>query len=855
MQNRYGERLFGRKVLLVRMLVLAALILAPASAFAWMDEEPRSFSLTSEAKRLEVVQRKALPKVEPEVLLAQDEADRKDLRSPQPLRFAVADETVFTLKNSGTWQSLPDGRLWRLRLHSPGAVSHNLGITRFDMTKGSKLWIYDPEQRHVEGPYMARHRSHQGSLWTPIIEGDEIVVEVFVPTGVAKPFLELRANQGYRGFFGTDKAIPGAGVAGSCNNNVVCPISSGWWPFPVQAVGAYTRSGIYFCSGTRLNNPAPRKEYFLTADHCGITSTNASTVVVYWNYQSPTCTPTGSGSTAQNQTGSVLRARHAASDFALIELSSSPPAAWDVRWSGWDNTSVAPASTAGIHHPQGDVKKFSTSSTPAQSVFYGTAPNPSGDHWRANWSSGVTEGGSSGSCLFDATTQRCVGQLHGGASYCGAPAGAMWDDYGKFSVSWIGGGTAATRLMDWLDPASTGLTYMNGDPHLANVDGIRYDFQGAGEYVALRDKDGVEIQARTLPVSTNFSPYDPYDGLATCASLISAVALKVDGHRVTIQPNLSGFPDPTGLQVRVDGVLTSLGSGAVPVGRGRILKSPVGDGYEINFPSGTTLFVTPQYWAAFSKWYMNLDILRSQGMSGDSDGSNPDSAGLLAPLAPKSWLPAMPDGSSLGAMPATLNQRYTDLYQKFGDAWRVGGNSLFDYAPGTSTATFTLPSWPPMNPPCIAPDVPVAKPMDQGTAASLCEGLRHEDLRANCIVDLQATGEPGFADLFRFSQQIREGATLTTLRAPKEAGQRAVFTATVKPRTPTEGIPRGGVQFLIDGKEMGEPVPLDKDGQAEWTPENLGTGEYQVSARFVAEKDGVFLDSLSFEEAHTVEQK
>ena len=74
-------------------------------------------------------------------------------------------------------------------------------------------------------------------------------------------------------------AGPGAGVAGSCNNNVVCPISAGWWPFPVQAVGAYTRSGIYFCSGTRLNNPAPRKEYFLTADHCGITAGNAALAV------------------------------------------------------------------------------------------------------------------------------------------------------------------------------------------------------------------------------------------------------------------------------------------------------------------------------------------------------------------------------------------------------------------------------------------------------------------------------------------------------------------------------------------------------------------------------------------------
>ena len=42
-------------------------------------------------------------------------------------------QVAFDLANSGTWQDLPDGRLWRLRIQSPGAVSHNLGITRFEL--------------------------------------------------------------------------------------------------------------------------------------------------------------------------------------------------------------------------------------------------------------------------------------------------------------------------------------------------------------------------------------------------------------------------------------------------------------------------------------------------------------------------------------------------------------------------------------------------------------------------------------------------------------------------------------------------------------------------------------------------
>lgn len=539
MQNRYREGLISGRVLLVRMVVLAALILVPAgSAFARMEEEPRSFSLAGEAKRLEQVQVKALPKVDRELLVARERDRVQKLQHPEPLRFAVASDVAFTLKNSGTWQTVPDGRLWRLRIHSPGALSHNLGITRFDMTPGSKLWIYDPEHSHVEGPYMARHRSHHGSLWTPVIEGDEIVVEVFVPAGVAKPFLEIRANQGFRGFRGSDKIIPGQGMAGACNNDVICPVGAPWAD-QIRAVGAYTVNGTAACTGTLLNNALQDgTPYFLSANHCNVTSVNDATVVVYWNYESPVCGNQGPGSTLDNQTGSILRAKWATSDFLLLELSSVPPAAYNVYYAGWDATGVAPPSTVAIHHPSVDIKSITFSNTPATSVFYlGTTTSVSGNHWRATWDDGVTEPGSSGSCLFSTTTKRCIGQLHGGYSACGAPASDMWDDYGKFSVSWNGGGTSATRLKDWLDPLNSGITGMDGDPHITTVDGVNYDFQGAGEYVALRDIDGVEIQARMAPVSTTSTPTDPYDGLSTCVSLNSAVAASVDGHRVTIQPN------------------------------------------------------------------------------------------------------------------------------------------------------------------------------------------------------------------------------------------------------------------------------------------------------------------------------
>jgi len=127
--------------------VLALVSVLPVPGQAKMDETPQSFSLDDKSE--EKIQRKILPKIDTERLLAEDRAG--DRRRPGPSRFAVPADVTYTLTNSGTWQAVAGGRLWRLRIQSPGAKSLNLGITRFDLPKGAKLWIHDPERKHVEG--------------------------------------------------------------------------------------------------------------------------------------------------------------------------------------------------------------------------------------------------------------------------------------------------------------------------------------------------------------------------------------------------------------------------------------------------------------------------------------------------------------------------------------------------------------------------------------------------------------------------------------------------------------------------------------------------------------------------------
>ncbi len=726
------------------LLILVSTLLIVASGYSRMTEEPRSFALAEKA--LDQVDRTVLKPIDPYKLLAEDKKSMKTAKMPGPLRFAVSEKVDLNLRNSGTWKALPDGRLWRLRIHAPGAVSINLGITGLELPKGVRLWFYTSDGKYVEGSYTSEQRNRKGGLWTPVIPGDEVIIELHVPAEATLPGLKIeQVNKGYRAF-----SKEGVDKSGTCNNDVVCPEGIPWQE-QIRSVARYTINGTSLCTGQLMNNTAiDFTPYFLSANHCGVSASNDHTLVFYWNFQSPICGNLSGGSLAENQTGSIFRASYAPSDFLLLELDAAPVAA-NAYFSGWDATGSVAADTVAIHHPSGDEKAISFNNDPVTSTDYlSNTVIPGEDHWRVDdWEDGTTEGGSSGSCLWDAATQLCVGQLHGGYASCTSDTS---DWYGKLSVSWNGGGSSATRLSDWLDPGSTGTLSLNGDPHITTLDGTRYDFQGAGEYVVLRDPGVAEMQVRQAPIATTFNPGpNPYHGLATCVSLNTAVAARVGERRVTYQPDLRGVPNPEGLQLRVDGKLQTVGPEGIDLGNGgRIVQTSAPGGIDILYPAKYVLRVTPGWWSSQSKWYINVGVLPAPATT--TSGASPDSTfigGLAGPIAPRSWLPALPDGSSMGPMPASLHDRYVGLYEKFGEAWRVTDrSSLFDYRRGTSTSTFTLKSWPGEKPPCELPEVTPVKPVDLRVAMKACNEIQDRNMRAECVFDVRVTGELGFAETY-----------------------------------------------------------------------------------------------------------
>ncbi|HWN95590.1 MAG TPA: hypothetical protein VNT99_11200 [Methylomirabilota bacterium] len=436
------------------------LISLPVASFARQGTPP--LSRRAKAQALPAVKRLVVLPTDKRAELAADVRAGK----PAPVRFAVPTAVQITPNNDGTWEDVAGGRLWRLRVVSDGATDLNFGFTECRLPEGATLHIASEDEDYFQGPYSARDNKAHGQLWTPIIPGSRAIIELFVPTGAGEPRLVLsQINRGYRDMFHRQKDLSAA-KAGSCNIDTICSEAAPWRN-EIRSVARYTVNGSSLCTGTLINNVSNDfKNYFLTADHCGISAGNAATVVVYWNYESPTCGQHSGGSLSQNQSGAIFRMAKSDVDVTLIELEDIPDSTFRVFYAGWDRSGVAPPGAVGIHHPRGDQKSISFADSTLTTVDSCFLPGIS-THWQVVWNSGVTEPGSSGSGIWDPSTHYLVGTLTGGDASCDLPQGP--DCYGKFSVAWNSGATAATRLRDWLDPANTTMSVPGRDPSLIPV--------------------------------------------------------------------------------------------------------------------------------------------------------------------------------------------------------------------------------------------------------------------------------------------------------------------------------------------------------------------------------------------------
>ena len=319
---------------------------------------------------------------------------------------------------------VPGGEATLLGIISEGATGLRLRLTDVNLPPGAKLYVYslkNPDE--IYGAYEGRGPSGDGAFWTPPVEGEGAGVELFVPDAATSHPASARSyfrvadvSHIYQDLATILK------MAGACNLDVTSP-----WSNTARSVGRlqFTEgSGEFVCTGTLLNTTTNSLvPYLLTANHCIDTQTVARTLRVYWFYDS--AVPLSS---VPRTDGANLLSTGPQSDYTLLRLTGTLP---DGLWySGW--TTVRPPTSTpitGIHHPTGDYKRISFGNTRSESCPTGLSCI------RVGWSSGTTEGGSSGSGIWTgpASDPRLVGNLFGGAASCSNINGD--DFYGRFDVT------------------------------------------------------------------------------------------------------------------------------------------------------------------------------------------------------------------------------------------------------------------------------------------------------------------------------------------------------------------------------------------------------------------------------------
>jgi hypothetical protein len=341
------------------------------------------------------------------------------------------------------WMPAPGGTAAHWQVSSTNARALRVALDVGHMPSGAEIrFAGNAGMGTVYGPVTATDILKLGSpYWSPVLEGEIAIVEVFVPGGASRASLAIGLVSHLFVSPSDPRAEELAKASGACEVDFICRAAG---DAQLAQTGrsvarmTFTSSsgGTGLCTGTLLN-PSDNSftPYFYSAAHCISTQSSASTLTTHWFYENTTCGGSSlSPSYVQVSGGATLLHANTTSDAMFARLNSSPPSV--AVYAGWDAASVANGtSLTAIHHPQGDPKKVSLGTGGG---FGASSLAPGGSFLIANWNSlatGVTEGGSSGSGIFSGNSSagyRFRGGLLGGPSSCTAGPSELFDYYSRF---------------------------------------------------------------------------------------------------------------------------------------------------------------------------------------------------------------------------------------------------------------------------------------------------------------------------------------------------------------------------------------------------------------------------------------
>ena len=350
------------------------------------------------------------------------------------------------LANSN-WTTLGDGAsVTSIAVHAPGADRLRVAVqavlprgaqVRFfglDRAEDATYPVYTRErfERHGADRLTVEAGGDSGGLlWSPIVDGDTLGIEIELAAGENLADARLRivrisqltpsaarpAGNGGGLVRKRDDDCPLVDVA--CKDLAACPASAVGRMFFTESDGK-----SYNCSGTAINSTRPaientRVPYFLTAQHCISTQNAADSLEIDFFYEHASCDGSTLGPDHTTlYAGAELLVADPSTDSSLLELRSQLPDG--ICLSGWHaqgaESLAKDATLMSISHPAGEPKKYASGSF--SNPVYGAA---SSNDWavdilRVEWSEGLTLPGSGGSGLFaprDDREHALIGALSG----------------------------------------------------------------------------------------------------------------------------------------------------------------------------------------------------------------------------------------------------------------------------------------------------------------------------------------------------------------------------------------------------------------------------------------------------------
>lgn len=365
----------------------------------------------------------------------------------------------------GAVGKLGGATVWSGVVRVAGATALRLHFAPFALPDGAALYVYGSDGQAF-GPYEGWGPLDSRELWTNTVFGEEVHLQVrYGATDARGGGLASALVLAEVGVMTDRFAVGKTGAVGGdafCSAlNAPCVECAGNVPAAIapakQAVAEMLFSsggGQYICTGGLIaDRPRSAIPYFLTANHCISTASEASSLETYFDFvtscSAPDCQYAWTVFAAPTTLGATIVKASATSDYTLMRLASAPATPDGQVYLGWSSTAVANTNGFGLYrisHPSGAPQAYSTHSV---STSAGTCRS-----WpRGNWiyskdTFGATEGGSSGSPVLNSSGQ-IVGQLSGA---CGTNVN---DNCDRVSNATVDGAFAAyySAVAPFLDPA------------------------------------------------------------------------------------------------------------------------------------------------------------------------------------------------------------------------------------------------------------------------------------------------------------------------------------------------------------------------------------------------------------------